>query len=190
MRKSDVAGTCVWFTGLPCAGKTTIAQALLENLSTEGERAAFLDADAIRPILCPDLGYSREDRRKNLLRIAYVAHLLVQQGGTALVATISPFEDDRLAVRAMFGPGTFLQVHVDTSVEECERRDVKGLYAKARQGLIPEFTGISSPYETPLVNEVVCRTPDDTVAACAETILAALKRLRASHESRVNEAVG
>ena len=168
-------GVCIWFTGLPCSGKSTIAQAVAEQLFVSGQEVTVLDADIIRPILCPDLGFSRSDRRANMQRIAFVAREIVRHGGIVLVATISPFDEDRKFVRAMFDPSTFLQIHIATSLKECERRDVRGLYAKARAGQIQMFTGVSSPYEVPEDSEIVCDTALHSIAMSAQLVLHAIE---------------
>jgi len=171
-------GICVWFTGLPCAGKSTIAKLVTENLTQSGQTVTLLDADVIRPILCPDLGYSREDRRKNVLRVAYVARQIVLHGGTVVVATISPFEADRKLVRAHFEPGAFLQAYVNAPLGVCESRDVKGMYAKARSGEITHFTGLSSPYEEPGDSELICDTSRLSAVECAQTVVRAIAARR------------
>ncbi len=168
----------MWFTGLPCAGKSTIAQLVTQWLTDSGQTVTLLDADVIRPILCPDLGFSREDRHLNSLRIAFVAQEIVRHGGVAIVASISPFEEDRQLVRRMFDSSSFVEVFVSTSLEECERRDVKGLYAKARAGLVPLFTGVSSPYEIPQHSEVVCDTAVQSADGCALVIVESVENLR------------
>lgn len=168
-------GTCVWFTGLPCSGKSTIAQAVAQQLSESGKTVTLLDGDVVRPILCPDLGFSRADRRANVLRIAFVAREIVRHGGTAIVATISPFDEDRKLVRSIFPASAFLQVYVQTAIEECERRDVRGLYAKARAGAVAMFTGVSAPYEIPDDSELTCDTATQSVATCARAVLRAIE---------------
>lgn len=140
----------------------------------------MLDADVVRPILCPDLGFSRADRRTNVLRIAFVAREIVRHGGIVLTATISPFEEDRKLVRGMFDPSTFIQVYMSTCVEECERRDVRGLYAKARAGELQMFTGVSSPYEVPCDSELVCDTLAQSIAASARAVVRVIASLESS----------
>lgn len=142
--------SCVWFTGLSGSGKTTIARALERELNERGARPFVIDGDLVRRGLCSDLGFSAADRVENMRRIAELARLIVDGGLVAIVACISPFEAERQAVRARFAVGEFMDVYVDTPLAVCETRDCKGLYARARAGEIAEFTGISSPYETPL----------------------------------------
>lgn len=141
--------SCVWFTGLSGSGKTTIARALERELTERGTRPFVIDGDLVRRGLCRDLGFSAADRVENMRRIAELARLIVDGGLIAIVASISPFEAERQAVRARFAVGEFMDVYVDTPLAVCETRDCKGLYARARAGEIAEFTGISSPYETP-----------------------------------------
>ncbi|MCX4783217.1 adenylyl-sulfate kinase [Streptomyces sp. NBC_01264] len=144
-------GATVWLTGLPSAGKTTIAYALAERLRAEGHRVEVLDGDEIREFLSAGLGFSREDRHTNVQRIGFVAELLASNGVKALVPVIAPFADSREAVRkrhAAEGTG-YLEVHVATPVEVCSERDVKGLYAKQAAGEISGLTGVDDPYEAP-----------------------------------------
>jgi sulfate adenylyltransferase len=135
----------------------------------------LLDADQVRPLLCPDLGYSEEDRLKNMLRLAFVAKEVVRHGGLAIVAAVSPLERHRQVVREQFAPSSFLQVWVDTPLQECIRRDVKGMYRAALAGQIQQFTGIGAPYEPPLEPEVVCKTVDYTVDQCVNQIMSAIE---------------
>ena len=151
-------GCTVWFTGLSGSGKSTIAVAVEKSLWDRGVRSYILDGDNIRHGLNNDLGFSPEDRTENIRRIGEVAKLFTDGGVLNLTAFISPYRSDRDRVRSIMGEGDFIEVHVDCPVEECERRDVKGLYAKARAGKIPEFTGISAPYEAPDKPEIVLET--------------------------------
>jgi len=164
---------CIWLTGRPCSGKTTIALALYQHLTNAGNSVTLLDADEVRPILCPDLGFSEQDRLANLRRIAFVAREIVRHRGLVITATVSPFAAHREIIRASFNPGEFIQVYVKASPEECERRDVKGMYARAKRGEIGNFTGITSPYEEPLDSEVECDTQRLQVSQCVEKILRA-----------------
>jgi adenylyl-sulfate kinase len=168
-------GVVVWFTGLPGAGKSTLAQALAPELRAHGRRVEILDGDAVRTHLSKGLGFSREDRDTNIGRIAFVAHLLARNGVAVLVAAISPFRKARDEARALIGD--FVEVHVAPSLEECIRRDVKGLYAKAMAGEIPAFTGISDPYEEPLSPEVRVDTSVVSVVQGTTRILAKLSEL-------------
>lgn len=144
-------GATVWLTGLPSAGKTTIAYALAERLRAEGHRVEVLDGDEIREFLSAGLGFSREDRHTNVQRIGFVAELLASNGVKALVPVIAPFADSREAVgKRHAAEGTpYLEVHVATPVEVCSERDVKGLYAKQAAGEISGLTGVDDPYEAP-----------------------------------------
>jgi bifunctional enzyme CysN/CysC len=155
-------GAVVWFTGLSGAGKTTMAVALERSLLTQGRPAFVLDGDRTRTGLTEDLGFSPDDRRENVRRAAHVARLLAESGVIALAALISPFRADRaMARRIVEDDGSaiaFVEVHVSTPLEICERRDPKGLYARARAGDIPDFTGVSGPFETPLDADVVIDT--------------------------------
>jgi adenylylsulfate kinase len=153
-------GCTVWFTGLSGSGKSTIAVAVEKALWDRGVRAYILDGDNIRHGLNSNLGFSPEDRTENIRRIGEVAKLFTDAGIVALTAFISPYRADRDKVRALMGAGDFVEVYVDCPVEECEKRDVKGLYAKARAGQIKEFTGISAPYEAPGKPELVLRTAE------------------------------
>ncbi|HZR81202.1 MAG TPA: adenylyl-sulfate kinase [Candidatus Binatia bacterium] len=151
-------GCTVWFTGLSGSGKSTIAVAVEKALWDRGVRAYILDGDNVRHGLNADLGFSPEDRTENIRRIGEVAKLFTDAGVVNLTAFISPYRSDRDRVRSIMQAGDFIEVFVDCPIEECERRDVKGLYAKARAGKIPEFTGISAPYEAPEKPELVLRT--------------------------------
>ena len=151
-------GFTVWFTGLSGSGKSTVAVAVEKALWDRGVRTYILDGDNVRHGLNSNLGFSPEDRTENIRRIGEVAKLFNDAGLVALTAFISPYRADRDKVRGLMAAGDFLEVHVDCPVEECEKRDVKGLYAKARAGQIKEFTGISAPYEAPEKPELVLPT--------------------------------
>ncbi len=148
----------LWFTGLSGAGKSTLAHAVEETLHQRGCRTFVLDGDNVRHGLCADLGFSDVDRVENIRRIGEVAKLLVQAGVIAMTAFISPFRAERQKVRSMLPDGEFIEVYCKCSLDVCESRDVKGLYAKARAGLIKNYTGISSPYEEPETAEIVVPT--------------------------------
>ena len=165
----------LWFTGLSGSGKSTVSVELEKRLFQEGHFAYRLDGDNIRHGLNNDLGFSPEDRTENIRRIGEVAKLFVDAGTVVMTAFISPYASDRDAVRALVEDGEFLEVFVECSLEECERRDVKGLYAKARSGEIPEFTGISAPYEEPKNPEITVNTEKNSVEEVVDEILAALK---------------
>lgn len=139
----------LWFTGLSAAGKSTIANALEEALFRRGAHTYLLDGDNVRHGLNQDLGFRDLDREENIRRVAEVARLFVDAGTIVVAAFISPFRRDREMARSLVAAGEFIEIFVDTALEECERRDPKGLYAKARRGLIDNFTGLDSPYEAP-----------------------------------------
>ncbi|MEZ4450326.1 MAG: adenylyl-sulfate kinase [Nannocystaceae bacterium] len=172
-------GVVVWLTGFSGAGKSTIADEVRRLLTGRGILASILDGDVLRRGLCSDLGFSPDDRRENIRRVGEVAKILVDAGVVALVALISPYREDRGRVREKLAEGTFIEVFVDTPLAECERRDPKGLYARARAGKIPEFTGISAPYEPPDAPELHLRAGEADLDACAgEVVSAILSRLR------------
>ena len=145
---------CLWFTGLSGAGKSTLAALTAERLKRGGVAAVSLDGDVLRDGICKDLGFSAADRTENVRRTAHVAKLFVDSGSVAVVSLISPYRRDRELARRLFAEGDFFEIFVDTAIAECERRDPKGLYARARAGKIPEFTGLTSPYEAPLSPEI------------------------------------
>jgi adenylylsulfate kinase len=151
-------GATVWLTGLSGSGKSTIAVAAERALLERGRLAYVLDGDNIRHGLNRNLGFSPEDRTENIRRIGEVAKLFTDAGVIVFTSFISPYRADRDAVRALMGPGDFIEVYVAASLETCEQRDVKGLYQKARAGEIPEFTGISAPYQEPEQPELVIDT--------------------------------
>lgn len=169
---------CIWFTGLSGSGKTTLASLLEQRLHAEGKHTYLLDGDNVRHGLNRDLGFTEEDRAENIRRVAEVARLMVDAGLIVLVSFISPFERERSLARALFGEDEFVEVFIDTPFDECERRDVKGLYAKARSGMVKNFTGIDSPYERPLAPELVVRTVGVSPEACTGQIFAWLQRER------------
>ena len=165
---------CFWFTGLSGSGKSTIASALDAALLRSGKHTYVLDGDNIRHGLNRDLGFTNVDRIENIRRVAEVARLMVDAGLIVIVSFISPFAADRELARSLFKDGEFIEVLVDTPLEECERRDTKGLYAKARKGELPHFTGIDSPFEAPSEAEVNLQTTIQTVAQCVERLVVAL----------------
>jgi adenylyl-sulfate kinase len=172
------AGAVVWLTGLSGAGKSTIAEATLARMRERGHAAIVLDGDRLRRGLCSDLGFSPEDRAENVRRIGEVAALLCEAGAVALVAVIAPYRRDRERVRGMAPAGRFVEVFVDTPLPVCESRDPKGLYKKARAGLLPDFTGVDAPYEPPGAADLVLHGDESTPAAHAETLLALLDARR------------
>ena len=166
----------LWFTGLSGAGKSTVANALEMALFQRGHHSYLLDGDNVRHGLNRDLGFSDDDRVENIRRIGEVARLMADAGLVVLTAFISPFRADRAMVRELMEDGEFIEIHVDAPIETCESRDPKGLYAKARAGVIRNFTGIDSPYEPPEHPEVVVRTDRMSVDECVDELLGYLKR--------------
>jgi adenylyl-sulfate kinase len=164
----------LWLTGLSGAGKSTIARCTHSRLLTVGLPAAILDGDELRCGLTRDLGFSAADRAENVRRAAEVARLMADAGLVVIVALISPFRADRDLARALFQPGRFLEVFIDTPLDVAEARDPKGLYRRARQGLLQGFTGIDSPYEPPLAAEVTIRTESISAEQAAEVLIARL----------------
>jgi len=168
-------GVCIWLTGLPSAGKTTIAKELLPLLRSEGWFADLLDGDEIRRGLSADLGFDRKSREVHAGRVAFVAKLLARNGSIPIVALISPYRSSRARAREEIG--RFVEVYVNTPVEVCERRDVKGLYKKARAGEIKEMTGVDDPYEPPVAPDIVVDTVRMSPAESAAFIRSELHRL-------------
>nr|WP_152608133.1 adenylyl-sulfate kinase [Halalkalibacter okhensis] len=165
----------LWFTGLSGAGKSTLANALEHQLFLEGKNSYVLDGDNVRHGLNKGLGFSDEDRKENIRRIGEVAKLFVDAGTIVCTAFISPFKEDRDRIRDLVEEGEFIEVYVRCSLETCEERDPKGLYKKARAGEIPEFTGISSPYEEPDAPEIIVESDKQTVEESVNVIVAYLK---------------
>ncbi|MCM2387017.1 adenylyl-sulfate kinase [Streptomyces albipurpureus] len=171
-----VTGATIWLTGLPSAGKTTIAYALAERLAANGHRTEVLDGDEIREFLSAGLGFTRADRHTNVQRIGFVAELLASHGVTVLVPVIAPYADSREAVRKRHAAeGTpYLEVHVATPVDVCSERDVKGLYAKQAAGEISGLTGVDDPYEAPLSPDLRIESQHQTVQESAAALHALL----------------
>lgn len=167
-------GRTVWLTGLPSAGKTTIARAVEKRLLDEGYPVEVLDGDVVRAHLTKGLGFSREDRDENVRRIGFVADLLSRNGVTVLCSVISPYRNVRDELRELH-QGRFVEVHVSTPVEVCSERDVKGLYAKQRAGEISGLTGVDDPYEPPVAPEVTIPTHQLSVDEAAELVLTAIR---------------
>ena len=163
---------CIWLTGLSGSGKSTLANALEVALTEQGKHTYLLDGDNVRHGLNKNLGMSDEDRTENIRRVSEVAKLMVDAGLVVITAFISPFRADRDAVRALFEDGEFVEVFADAPLEECEKRDPKGLYKKARAGEIKEFTGIDSPYEAPANAEVVINTAEHDIGECVRQLIA------------------
>ena len=161
----------LWFTGLSGAGKSTLAHAVEETLHQRGVRTFVFDGDNVRHGLCADLGFSNKDRVENIRRVGEMAKLYLEAGVIPLTAFISPFRSDRSRVRSLVPHGEFLEIYCQCPIEECESRDVKGLYKRARAGEIPDFTGISSPYEEPEAPELTVNTMDlDLDASVAKVV--------------------
>lgn len=176
---------CYWFTGLSGAGKTTLASHICKELEASDIRTILLDGDRFRQGLNKDLGFSREDRRENVRRIAEVARMLVDSGFVVLVSAIAPYQDDRQKARDCFAAGDFFEVYVNTDLQTCAARDTKGLYARARAGEISRLTGWDDPYEAPVdpdfsistINRSVSDTADILIQSIVERFqIAALRR--------------
>lgn len=165
----------LWFTGLSGSGKSTLAYATEAALVEQGVNAFVLDGDNVRFGLNADLGFSPEDRAENIRRVGHVARLMVDAGVVVLSSFISPYRDDRRAVRELHPDGGFVEVFVDTPIEVCEARDVKGLYARARAGEIEDFSGISAPYEAPEDPELRIDTSERALGDCVDDVLAHLR---------------
>lgn len=171
----DQKGTCLWFTGLSGSGKSTLARAVEKSLYEMGKFSYVLDGDNIRHGLNGDLGFSDEDRKENIRRIGEVSKLFVDAGLLTLTAFISPFRADRELVRNMLEQGQFVEVYVNCPLEICEKRDVKGLYSKARKNEISAFTGISSPYEAPETPDIIVNTGEQSLERSTKIIIDYLK---------------
>ncbi|RUM66475.1 MAG: adenylyl-sulfate kinase [Sulfurimonas sp.] len=165
----------LWFTGLSGSGKSTVANAVEAKLHALGRHTYLLDGDNIRRGLNAKLGFSDDDRIENIRRIGEVSKLFVDAGLIVLSAFISPFQDDRDRVRALVNDNEFIEVFIDTPLEVCESRDPKGLYKKARNGDIPDFTGISSPYEAPVNAEIHVKNSELSIDECADLVIIYLK---------------
>lgn len=169
-------GVCVWFTGLSCAGKSTIAEILTVLLQEHGRQVTLLDGDVVRTHLSQGLGFSKEDRDLNVRRIGFVAAEIVRHGGAVICAAVSPYRATRNDVRNMIGRDAFIEVFLDTPLEVCEQRDSKGMYVKARRGEIKQFTGIDDPYEAPQQPELILDTVEHSAEANARLIVEYLLR--------------
>jgi len=171
-------GFTLWFTGLSGSGKSTIAHVIGPELDRRGLVVEYLDGDTVRTHLSKGLGFSKEDRDTNIERIGWVASRLTRQGGAVIAAAISPYDETRRNARAMVEEhGPFVEVFIKASVEECAKRDVKGLYAKAFAGEIKGFTGVDDPYEAPESPEIVVETEGRTPEESAEVVIAKLEEL-------------
>ncbi|AIB37941.1 MULTISPECIES: adenylyl-sulfate kinase [Pseudomonas] len=161
----------LWLTGLSGAGKTTVANAIEIALVERGRHTFLIDGDNVRLGLCRDLGFSDADREENIRRVAEVSRLFVDAGLIVITSFISPFERDRALAREVIGADAFMEIFIDAPLSECERRDPKGLYVKARKGLIKKFTGIDSIYEAPLAPDIHLNTLNDDVATVVSTVM-------------------
>ena len=175
-QESGKFGVAIWFTGLPCSGKSTVAQLIEVQLRSWGYRVEVLDGDVVRRNLTKGLGFSREDRDENIRRIGFVCHLLARNGVIAIGAAISPYRTTRDEIRRLIG--SFVEVHVDCPLRVCMERDVKGMYKKALAGEIAGFTGVSDPYEEPLSPELTLHTDRETPMESAQKVLDFLKEAR------------
>ncbi len=165
----------VWITGLPGSGKSTLAEAVATALCGSGMQTVVLDGDKLRDGLCADLGFSVEDRLENMRRVGAVAKLFMMQGTVVLVALVSPIRSARDSIRASLPEGDFIEVYCNSPLDVCKARDPKGMYAKAEQGLIADFTGVSAPYEVPLAPALSVHTGSESVDASVQGLLAFLR---------------
>jgi adenylyl-sulfate kinase len=172
---SEQKGFTLWFTGLPCSGKSAVADRVAEVLRAKGLRVERLDGDVVRQGLSQDLGYSKEDRDENIRRVTFVAKLLTRNGVAVLTSFISPYRELRAHARKEIG--NFIEVYARCPVEVCMKRDVKGMYQKALRGEIKEFTGVSDPYEEPLAPEIILETDKETLEECAAKVIKRLNDL-------------
>ena len=168
-------GFTLWFTGLPCSGKTVLADAVAEELRSKGMKVERLDGDIVRKSLTKDLGFTEEDRNMNIERVTFVAKLLSRNGVAVLASFVSPYNKIRAYSRKEIG--NYVLVYVKCSLEECENRDVKGMYAKARAGEIKDFTGIDHPFEEPNEVEIVVETDEQTIEESKEIVMSTLHKM-------------
>lgn len=166
----------LWFTGLSGSGKSTLANAVEKHLFDSGHNVTVLDGDNIKHGLCSDLGFSEDDRHENMRRIGKVAKLFVESGTIVLAAFVSPYRSDREKARSRLPHGDFYEVYCECDLEECEKRDPKSLYKKARNGEIPNFTGISAPYEEPIKPDMIVNTNSLSIQEEVQTIMTNLKK--------------
>lgn len=170
-------GMLLWFTGLPGAGKSTLAHAVEERLFLQGRHTFVFDGDNVRHGLCSDLGFSPAQRAENIRRIGEMAKLFVEAGVISLAAFVSPSNVDREKLRNLFAPGDFAEIYCNCSLAVCEQRDTKGMYRRARKGEIADFTGVSAPYEAPLHPELAVDTANRTLNDCVEQVLQYIDRV-------------
>ncbi len=167
----------IWLTGLSGAGKTTLALRLEHYFFCKGHKVFLLDGDNMRTGLCTDLGFTEPDRKENLRRVGEVAKLMLDAGLVVISAFISPKEEDRIAIKNIVGEQRFIEVYVNCSIEVCEERDVKGLYAKARKGIIPNFTGVSAPYDPPLFPDIELHTSEESVEESVQKLITLVEKI-------------
>jgi adenylylsulfate kinase len=177
MKTEGSDGFTLWMTGLPGSGKSTLASVLKSKLEARGRRVEILDGDEVRKGLSRDLGLSREDREEHAWRVSFVSKLLSRNGVVSIVALISPYRTSRESAKQMIGAERFVEVYVKASLQACEKRDPKGLYAKARRGEITNMTGIQDPYEEPTSPDIVVETEKGTPEQSAELIISSLQKL-------------
>jgi len=182
-------GAIIWLTGLSGSGKSTLAHAVEEMLHQRGCRTFVLDGDNVRHGLCGDLGFSAQDRQENIRRISEVAKLFMEAGVIVLTAFISPYRADRDRVRGMVAQGDFIEMYCDAPMDICESRDVKGIYKKARAGQIPQFTGISSPYEAPEAHELTVKTGATSLQACVQQVIDEMIRQGVVPSMKLDQAI-
>ena len=176
MSGKRVTGMTLWLTGLPCAGKTTIARLVAQALADRGERVELLDGDDVRKDFSAGIGFSRDERGLHLRRVAHLCHLLTKHGVTVVAAFVSPYQEHRDDARRLLG-ARFIEIYVKTPLEECRRRDVKGMYQRAMAGELTQFTGISAPNEPPTHPELTIHTLNESPQDSAQRILDALPDL-------------
>ena len=170
-KQNEHKSVILWFTGLSSSGKSTIAHAVEEQLHHMGCKTFVFDGDNVRHGLNRNLGFSREDRKENIRRIGEMCKLFIEAGVIALTAFISPYREDRDMIRQAVKDGDFIEIYCDCSLKVCESRDLKGIYVRARRGEIPEFTGISAPYEIPKSPEVIINTENLTIGECVAKVI-------------------
>src|SRR3990172_4795817 len=175
-RRNGHRAVVLWFTGLPSAGKSTLAHAVEQELFAQGWRTYVLDGDNVRHGLCADLGFSAAERAENVRRIGELARLLVEAGTITLAAFISPFAADRARLRSMFASGDFLEIYCECPVAVCEARDPKDMYQRARAGEIAGFTGVSAPYEVPEHPDLIVNTAQQPLDACVAQVLERVRK--------------
>lgn len=170
MALNSEKGFVLWFTGLPSSGKTTLAKVIETRLKGQGLKVESLDGDEVRKGLSSDLGFSKKDRETHAQRVAYLAKVLARNDVVAIASLISPYRESRLYARAQIGDG-FIEIWTRCSIQECIKRDVKGLYKKALEGKITDMTGVQDPYEEPVNNEIIVDTEHSSVDCCANKIM-------------------